>query len=91
MAELNSRGRNDLIAVDHLSGNDDPKKKNLAGKRYHRYYDKAEYLKLLKRDQFDFDVECILHMGLVQPPPCRMLIILRKIILNTPAVSPNGL
>ena len=35
----------------------------MAGKRYHRYYDKAEYLKLLKRDQFDFDVECILHMG----------------------------
>ena len=62
-AELNSRGRYDLIVVDHLSGEDDPQKKNLAGKRYHRYYDKAEYLKLLKRDQFDFDVECILHMG----------------------------
>ena len=63
VAELNSRGRNDLILVDHLSGEDDPKKKNLAGKRYQRYYDKAEYLKLLKRDQFDFDVDSILHMG----------------------------
>jgi len=63
VAELNSRGRHDLIVVDDMTGDDDPKKKNLAGKRYQRYYDKAEYLKLLKRDQFDFDVDCILHMG----------------------------
>jgi ADP-L-glycero-D-manno-heptose 6-epimerase len=63
VAELNSRGRHDLIVVDHLTGDSDPKKKNLAGKRYQRYYDKAEYLKLIKRNQFDFDVECILHMG----------------------------
>ena len=63
VAELNARGRHDLIVVDHLVGEDDPKKKNLAGKRYLRYYDKAEYLKLLKRDSFDFDVETILHMG----------------------------
>jgi len=63
VAELNSRGRHDLIVVDHLTGKEDPKQKNLAGKRYHRYYDKAEYLKLLEADQFDFDVECILHMG----------------------------
>ena len=63
VAELNSRGRHDLILVDDLRGDDDPKKINLAGKRYQRYYDKAEYLKLLKRDQFDFDVESILHMG----------------------------
>ncbi len=63
VAELNSRGRYDLIVVDHLSGEDDPKKKNLAGKRYQRYYDKAQYLKLLEADRFDFDVECIHHMG----------------------------
>ena len=63
VAELNSRGRYDLIVVDEITGEDDPKKKNLAGKRYQRYYDKAEYLKLLKRDQFDFDVDRILHMG----------------------------
>lgn len=63
VAELNSRGRYDLILVDDLKGENDPKRTNLAGKRYQRYYDKAEYLKLLKRDQFDFDVECILHMG----------------------------
>jgi ADP-L-glycero-D-manno-heptose 6-epimerase len=63
VAELNSRGRYDLIVVDDYTGEDDPKKKNLTGKRYQRFYDKAEYLKLLKRDQFDFDVDCILHMG----------------------------
>ena len=63
VAELNKRGRYDLIVVDHLIGEEDPKKKNLAGKRYQRYYDKAEFLKLIKRDQFDFDVDCILHMG----------------------------
>ena len=27
VAELNSRGRNDLIVVDHLVGDDDPKKR----------------------------------------------------------------
>lgn len=63
VAELNKRGRQDIIVVDDYQGDDDPKKKNLAGKRYQRYYDKSEYLKLLKRDLFDFDVECILHMG----------------------------
>ncbi len=63
VAELNKRGRHDLILVDHLVGDDDPKKLNLAGKRYLRYFDKAEYLKLLKRDSFDFDAETILHMG----------------------------
>jgi ADP-L-glycero-D-manno-heptose 6-epimerase len=63
VAKLNERGRNDLIVVDHYDNENDPKKKNLAGKRYQRYYDKAEYLKLLKRDQFDFDVDCIFHMG----------------------------
>jgi ADP-L-glycero-D-manno-heptose 6-epimerase len=63
VAQLNRQGRGDIIVVDDYQGDDDPKKKNLVGKRYQRYYDKSEYLKLLKRDLFDFDVECILHMG----------------------------
>jgi len=63
VARLNELGRADLIVVDHYDHDDDPKKNNLAGKKYLRYFDKAEYLKLLRRDQFDFDVECILHMG----------------------------
>ncbi len=63
VARLNELGRNDIIAVDHYDDDNDPKKRNLANKKYHRYFDKAEYLKLLRRDQFDFDVESILHMG----------------------------
>ncbi|MDE2223350.1 MAG: ADP-glyceromanno-heptose 6-epimerase [Candidatus Omnitrophica bacterium] len=63
VAGLNERGRYDLILVDHLEGDADPKRKNLSNKRYQRYYDKAEFLKLIRRDQFDFDVECALHMG----------------------------
>ncbi len=63
VAELNKRGRQDLIVVDHYDDDNDPKKRNLAGKRYVRYYDKAEFLKLIRRDQFDFDVEAVLHMG----------------------------
>jgi ADP-L-glycero-D-manno-heptose 6-epimerase len=63
VAKLNELGRTDLIVVDHYDNDEDPKKLNLVKKRYQRYYDKAEYLKLLRRDQFDFDVDCILHMG----------------------------
>ena len=63
VARLNELGRFDLIVVDHYDGGHDPKKKNLAGKRYQRYYDKAEFLKLVRRDQFDFDISCIVHLG----------------------------
>ena len=63
VARLNELKRQDIIAVDHYDGDDDIKKKNLAGKKYVRYFDKAEYLKLLRRDQFDLDIECIFHMG----------------------------
>lgn len=63
VAKLNELGRADLIVVDHYDSDNDIRKQNLANKKYIRYFDKAEYLKLLKRDQFDFDVECILHMG----------------------------
>ncbi len=63
VAKLNELGRNDLIVVDHYESDDDLSKRNLANKKYVRYFDKAEYLKLLKRDQFDYDVECIFHMG----------------------------
>ncbi len=62
-AKLNQLGRGDLIVVDHYDGDGDPKKRNLTGKKYQRYYDKAEFLKLIRRDQFDFDVDCIFHMG----------------------------
>ena len=63
VAKLNEVGINDLIVVDHYDDENDPKKRNLAGKKYVRYFDKAEYLKLLRRDAFDYDVSCIFHMG----------------------------
>jgi ADP-L-glycero-D-manno-heptose 6-epimerase len=63
VAKLNELGRSDLIVVDHYDNESDPKKRNLAGKKYLRYFDKAEYLKLLKRDAFDYDVSCIFHIG----------------------------
>ena len=63
VARLNELGRGDLIVVDHYENDRDLKKQNLAGKKYQRYYDKAEFLKLIRRDQFDFDVTCIMHMG----------------------------
>ncbi len=63
VAKLNELGITDLIVVDHYDDDNDPKKKNLAGKKYVRYFDKAEYLKLLRRDAFDYDVSCIFHMG----------------------------
>ncbi|MBF0490870.1 MAG: ADP-glyceromanno-heptose 6-epimerase [Candidatus Omnitrophica bacterium] len=63
VAKLNELGRTDLIVVDHYDDDSDPKKKNLTGKKYVRYFDKAEYLKLLRRDTFDFDVSCIFHIG----------------------------
>ena len=63
VAKLDELGRSDLILVDHYDHESDPKKKNLEGKKYLRYFDKAEYLKLLRRDTFDFDVSCIFHIG----------------------------
>lgn len=63
VAKLNEMGRSDLILVDHYDDDKDPKHANLKGKKYLRYFDKAEYLKLLRRDTFDFDVECIFHIG----------------------------
>jgi ADP-L-glycero-D-manno-heptose 6-epimerase len=61
VARLNARGREDLIIVDHL--NDPLKEKNLENKKYARYYDKAEFLSLLKDNRLKEPVECLIHMG----------------------------
>ena len=63
VSKLNELGIHDVIVVDHYEDEADLKKKNLAGKKYVRYFDKSEYLKLIRRDAFDFDVSCIFHMG----------------------------
>lgn len=60
VSRLNARGVSDLIVVDHLN---DLKNKNLDGKKFLQYFDKKEFLDLLKNDQVNPDVSCIIHMG----------------------------
>src|SRR3989338_2180709 len=61
VAKLNERGREDLILVDHLHG--DLKERNLAGKKYARYVDKADFRVQVERGQVQDEVECLIHMG----------------------------
>jgi len=61
VAKLNERGSEDLILVDHLG--DGLKEKNLEGKKYARYYDKKEFLDLIKADAIKDEVSCVIHMG----------------------------
>ncbi len=61
VAELNKRGIEDLILVDHL--HDGLKEKNLENKKYVQYHDKKDFLDLIVQGQLDTDIECIIHMG----------------------------
>lgn len=61
VSRLNQEGRDDLILVDHLDGG--LKQKNLDGKRYKKYFDKAEFRSLIQNGSFREDVSCIIHMG----------------------------
>ncbi len=57
--ELNRLGRRDLILVDHLS----PKKeKNIKEAKYHKYYERDEFLKLIQENKFS-DISIIFHLG----------------------------
>jgi ADP-L-glycero-D-manno-heptose 6-epimerase len=60
VAELNRRGRNDLILVD-LLGSDD-KWQNLRGLRYEDLISPEAFLDLLEDGKFD-DLEAIVHLG----------------------------
>lgn len=60
-AKLNLRGKTKLILVDHL--NSDLKKKNLESKTYAKYYDKKEFLDLIKKDKLKEKIECVFHLG----------------------------
>ncbi len=61
LAKLNSLGHKDVIIVDHI-GNE-LKRKNFENKKYIKYYDKLEFLKLLSQGKFNGQVDCIIHMG----------------------------
>ena len=60
VSRLNALGRSDLIVVDHLN---DLKKKNLEGKKFLQYFDKKEFLELLKNNRLNSKVTSIIHMG----------------------------
>lgn len=60
VSRLNALGASDLIVVDHLN---DLKKKNLEGKKFLQYFDKKEFLDLLKNDGVNPEVRCVIHMG----------------------------
>lgn len=60
VSRLNALGVSDLIVVDHLN---DLKKKNLEGRKFFQYFDKKDFLALLKNDRVNQEVKCIIHMG----------------------------
>jgi len=63
VAKFNDTGRQDLILVDHFDGEGDPKHANLSGKKYQKYFDKKEFLQLIKANQLDEKVNSVLHIG----------------------------
>ena len=60
VSRLNTLGHSDLIVVDHLN---ELKNKNLEGKKFLHYFDKKDFLELLKDDRVDLEVRCIIHLG----------------------------
>lgn len=63
VAKLNELGHDDLILVDHLEDDKDPKQANLTGKNFAVYLDKKEFLKKVCTDQIDQGVKAVIHMG----------------------------
>ncbi len=63
VAKLNERGRQDLILVDHFTDVNDPKRANLKDKEYRRYFDKKDFLDIIRRGLLAEKVECVLHIG----------------------------
>ncbi len=59
--ELNKLGRKDIIIVDNLGK--DEKWKNLVGLYYEDYFDREEFLKLIKDDRLPFEIGTIFHLG----------------------------
>ena len=60
--ELNDRGINDIIIVDHLE-KEDEKQKNIQKKKYGKYFDKKEFLHFVLEDKLDPAITHIIHMG----------------------------
>src|SRR5690348_4144476 len=63
VAKLNERGRHDLILVDHYDDFGDPKRANLKDKEYRRYFDKKDFIDIIRRGLLAEKVDCVLHIG----------------------------
>ncbi|MGE0267621.1 MAG: ADP-glyceromanno-heptose 6-epimerase [Candidatus Omnitrophota bacterium] len=61
VARLNEDGHDDLILVDHMP--DDSKQGNLKGKKYVKYYDKSEFIELVRKSSLKEKVNALIHMG----------------------------
>ena len=61
LAALNAEGYRDIYAVDHID--DEVKKWNLNNKKYLRYFDKKEFLAMIRADKLEKTPNCIIHMG----------------------------
>jgi len=59
--KLNSLGLTDIIVVDHLGSSE--KWKNLIGKRFEDYLDRAALLETLRDGRLADKVDCIIHLG----------------------------
>nr|CAX68904.1 ADP-L-glycero-D-manno-heptose-6-epimerase [uncultured bacterium] len=62
VAKLNELGRKDIFVVDHWD-DQNLKGKNLANKKFVRFFDKQEFLELVKNDKISDPIECVIHMG----------------------------
>lgn len=62
VAHLNATGYDDLMLVDHVPPGS-IKRRNLTGKKYKKYYDKAEFLSLVRANRLPPDIDCVIHLG----------------------------
>lgn len=61
LARLNAMGRRDILIVDERK--DALKDNNLTGKEYEKYFDKKEFLEIVKKDKLTEPIDAVIHMG----------------------------
>lgn len=61
LAILNQLGQKDIILVDHLDS--DLKKENLKGKKFSEYFEKKDFIGLVRRGRVPSKVDLVIHMG----------------------------
>jgi ADP-L-glycero-D-manno-heptose 6-epimerase len=61
VCELNNRGYDDILIVDHLGTTE--KWKNLVALRYSAYLEKDQFIRLLEADEFGDRIDTLLHLG----------------------------